>query len=127
MPRYQVQHRYRSNDFGPWQAGDEVTLDNPDDAAYVNRDSPGTLVEVDPHEQADRKRAGRQAAELAAAKASRVPEGPISAVLEWVDKVPAAREHRIRKALEAERAKGIKGRTTLVETLEQLLAAEVSA
>lgn len=57
MPRYQVQHRYKSNDYGPWEAGDQITLDNLDDAAYVNRDSPGTLVEIDVEEQAAKKRA----------------------------------------------------------------------
>lgn len=56
MPRFEVQHRYRSNDFGPWEKGDQITLDNEDDAAYVNRDSPGTLKEIDPEEEAGRKR-----------------------------------------------------------------------
>lgn len=61
MPRYQVQHRYKSNDYGPWEQGDEITLDDPEDAAYVNRDSPGTLVEIDQEKQAAEKRE-RQAA-----------------------------------------------------------------
>lgn len=56
MPRYKVQHRYRSNDFGPWEAGDQITLDDPQDAEYVNRDSPGTLVEVDQDAEAAKKR-----------------------------------------------------------------------
>lgn len=56
MPRYEVQHRYRSNDFGPWDKGDQITLDNVADAAYVNRDSPGTLKEIDAEEAATRKR-----------------------------------------------------------------------
>lgn len=56
MPRFEVQHRYRSNDFGPWEEGDQITLDNADDAAYVNRDSPGTLKEIDAEEAATRKR-----------------------------------------------------------------------
>ncbi|HEY9414188.1 MAG TPA: hypothetical protein VIQ30_05475 [Pseudonocardia sp.] len=57
MPRYEVQHNYKSNDFGPWVTGDQITLDNPEDAAFVNRDSPGTLVEIDPEEAAAKKRA----------------------------------------------------------------------
>lgn len=61
MPRYQVQHRYKSNDYGPWEQGDQVTLDDPEDAAYVNRDSPGTLVEIDPEKQAAEKRARLEA------------------------------------------------------------------
>lgn len=56
MPRYEVQHRYRSNDFGPWVQGDQITLDDPEEAAYVNRDSPGTLLEIDPDEAAAKKR-----------------------------------------------------------------------
>lgn len=56
MPRYEVQHRYSSNDFGPWIKGDQITLDNVEDAEYVNRDSPGTLVEIDPEEAAAKKR-----------------------------------------------------------------------
>lgn len=61
MPRYEVQHRYKSNDYGPWEKGDQVTLDDPEDAAYVNRDSPGTLVEIDPEKQAAEKRRQQQA------------------------------------------------------------------
>lgn len=57
MPRYEVQHRYKSNDFGPWEQGDQITLDDPNDAAYVNRDSPGTLAEIDAEEAAAAKRA----------------------------------------------------------------------
>lgn len=61
MPRYQVQHRYKSNDFGPWEEGDQVTLDDAAEAEYVNRDSPGTLVEIDPEKQAAEKRARLEA------------------------------------------------------------------
>lgn len=121
MPRYQVQHRYRANELGPWQAGDEVEL-QADVAAHVNRDSPGTLVEVDPQEAANRKREKRERDEYERAVASPVPDGPIAAVLEWVDKVPAARQARIAKALEHEQAKGAKARPTLVEALTQLAA-----
>ena len=121
MPRYQMQWRYRSNGFGPWGEGDEVEL-QAEDAAFINRDSPGVLVEVDPAAAAARKRAKREQDEYDRAVASSVPEGAISAVLEWVDKVPAARVPRIAKALEAERAKGAKARTTLVEALVQLAA-----
>jgi hypothetical protein len=56
MPRYKVQHRYRSGAFGPWEEGDEVTLDSKADAAHVNRDSPGTLEEIDPDKAAAEKR-----------------------------------------------------------------------
>ncbi len=65
MPRYEVQHRYRSNDFGPWEKGDQITLDNPEDAAYVNRDSPDTLKEIDPDEAAAAKRARFEAEQSA--------------------------------------------------------------
>lgn len=45
--RYIVQHAYRSRrdgrDFGPWEEGESVELDNELDAEWVNRDSPGTL------------------------------------------------------------------------------------
>ncbi len=65
MPRYEVQHRYRSNDFGPWEKGDQITLDDPEEAAYVNRDSPGTLKEIDPEEAAAAKRAKFEADQAA--------------------------------------------------------------
>lgn len=38
-------HNYRSNGHGPWQVGTTVEMD-PDEAAWVNKDSPGTLAEV---------------------------------------------------------------------------------
>lgn len=119
MPRFQVQWKYRANELGPWVEGDEIEL-QADVAEHVNRDSPGVLVEVDPNEAANRKRAKREQDEYDRAVAAAVPDGPITAVLEWVDKVPAARAARIGKALEAELAKGNKARTTLVETLQQL-------
>lgn len=68
MPRYEVQHRYKSNDFGPWEPGDQITLDDPEDAAYVNRDSPGTLKEIDPEEAAAAKRAKFEAEQAALQK-----------------------------------------------------------
>lgn len=71
MPRYQVQHRYKSNDYGPWEQGDQITLDDPDDAAYVNRDSPGTLVEIDPEKQAAEKRAKFEQQQQQARKSTR--------------------------------------------------------
>lgn len=73
MPRYEVQHKYRSNDFGPWLKGDQITLDDPEEAAYVNRDSPGTLVEIDPEEAAAKKRA-----KFEAQQAERKPAVPKS-------------------------------------------------
>lgn len=62
MPRYRVQHRYRSAGYGPWEAGDQITLDDPADAEFVNRDSPGTLVEVDQEAEAEAKRLARRPA-----------------------------------------------------------------
>jgi hypothetical protein len=57
VPRYKVQHRYSSGTYGPWEEGSEVTLDSVEDAEHVNRDSPGTLVEIDPQQAAAAKRA----------------------------------------------------------------------
>jgi hypothetical protein len=44
--RYAVMHRYSSADYGPWDEGTTIELDGAS-AAWVNRDSPGTLAEVD--------------------------------------------------------------------------------
>ncbi len=55
MARYRVQHNYRSNAYGPWVKDDHVELD-PEQAAWVNGDSPGTLEEVDQEKQAADKR-----------------------------------------------------------------------
>lgn len=71
MPRYEVQHRYRSNNYGPWEKGDQITLDDPEDAIYVNRDSPGTLLEINPEDakkQEKVKQAARVSAKLAGGK-----------------------------------------------------------
>lgn len=47
MARYTTNHAYKSHrdgqQFGPWAAGETVDLD-PDDAAWVDRDSPGCLT-----------------------------------------------------------------------------------
>lgn len=47
MPRYQVAHAYSSTRdgqrFGPWVPGDTVELGE-EDAAWLNRDSPGCLL-----------------------------------------------------------------------------------
>jgi hypothetical protein len=45
--RYAVLHRYASGEHGPWEMGTTVEL-TPAQAAWVNRDSPGTLAEVKP-------------------------------------------------------------------------------
>jgi hypothetical protein len=45
--RYAVLHRYSSGEHGPWEMGTTVEL-TPTQAAWVNRDSPGTLAEVKP-------------------------------------------------------------------------------
>jgi hypothetical protein len=47
MPRYAVVHRYSSTDHGPWDEGTTIELDEAS-ADWVNRDSPGTLAEIDP-------------------------------------------------------------------------------
>jgi hypothetical protein len=51
MPRLTVQHSYASSrdgrKFGPWAAGETVDLD-PDDVAWVERDSPGVFAIDDP-------------------------------------------------------------------------------
>lgn len=69
MARYEVQHAYRSNDYGPFEKGTQIELD-PAEAGWINKDSPGTLAEVDPEVQAKAKRERRQAeiAKRAAAK-----------------------------------------------------------
>lgn len=71
MTRYQVQHRYRSNDYGPFDKGTQIELD-PAEAAWINTDSPGTLAEIDPEEQARAKREAR-AKSAKAAEATRKP------------------------------------------------------
>jgi hypothetical protein len=70
MARYEVAHNYRSNDYGPFEKGTQIELD-PAEATWINRDSPGTLVEVDPDEQARVKREARQANEARQAKPPR--------------------------------------------------------
>jgi len=44
--RYAVLHNYSSTDFGPWEKGSTIILDE-ESAEWVNRDSPGTLAEID--------------------------------------------------------------------------------
>lgn len=53
MAKYAVQWRYASSLAGPFQAGDEVEMEQ-EVAAAVNRDSPGVLVLVtlEGHERA---------------------------------------------------------------------------
>ncbi len=55
MARYTVKHNYSSyrdgRQFGPWEAGTEIELDDPD-AQWVLRDSPGALAEVKPKPKA---------------------------------------------------------------------------
>lgn len=76
MARYEVQHNYRSNDYGPYYKGAHVELQS-DEAAWVNKDSPGTLVEIDPEIQAREKRDRRKAetAKRAAAKKAEAGHG----------------------------------------------------
>lgn len=50
MPRYEVQWRYRSADYGPWEPGETVELPA-DEADWVNRDSPGVLRAPSPQEE----------------------------------------------------------------------------
>lgn len=72
MPRYLVNHNYRSGTFGPWVAGDRVTLDDAADAEFVNRDSPGALTEIDPEVEAAKKRAETER-RMAGTKAAKPP------------------------------------------------------
>lgn len=64
MPRYKVGHAYASNhngrQFGPWEPGAEVEVDLVD-AEWVNRDSPGALVEREtrPHPEGPQTPTGR--------------------------------------------------------------------
>lgn len=69
MARYEVQHSYRSNDYGPYERGTQVEMD-PAEADWINRDSPGTLREIDPEAQAKAKREAREAREKATAKST---------------------------------------------------------
>ncbi len=72
MARYQVMHDYASNAFGPWFTGAFVELD-PEQADWVNHDSPGTLERIDPEKQAAEKREAKAAAEAARRKAKKEP------------------------------------------------------
>jgi hypothetical protein len=45
MPRYEVLKDYRSGGHGPWEQGSKIELD-PEEAAWVNRDSSDTLKEI---------------------------------------------------------------------------------
>lgn len=63
MPRYTVTQNYSAEraaasvtQFGPWTAGDEVELDEPD-AEWVNVDSAGTLTPAKPAKAAVKKSA----------------------------------------------------------------------
>ena len=49
--RYSVQWDYASSMGGPWKKGQPVELD-PAEAAVINRDSPGVLVEDKPAQRA---------------------------------------------------------------------------
>lgn len=50
MPDYTIRHRYHAyrdgQQYGPWVEGDRVQLAEAD-ADWVNRDSPGALVEIE--------------------------------------------------------------------------------
>lgn len=63
MPRFTVTQNYSAEraaasvtQFGPWNAGETVELDEPD-AAWVNADSPGTLEAAKPAKAAAKKSA----------------------------------------------------------------------
>jgi hypothetical protein len=45
MPRYEVLQDYRSGGHGPWEQGSKIELDA-EEAAWVNRDSSGTLKQI---------------------------------------------------------------------------------
>lgn len=55
MPRYEILHRYSSNDFGPFEAGTQIELTEAE-AAWLLHDSPGVLREIDPKAAQDAKR-----------------------------------------------------------------------
>lgn len=58
MPRFTVAHRYASShngrQFGPWEPGTEVELDEAD-AAWVERDSPGVFAAPEPEPEPERQ------------------------------------------------------------------------
>lgn len=47
MARYEVQHRYQSGLYGPWDKGHTVEVE-PHEADWINHDSPGTLAPAKP-------------------------------------------------------------------------------
>lgn len=57
--RYRLNHDYAASrdgrTFGPWAKGDEIELDDPADAEWVERDSPGALTEVKPKDGGERQ------------------------------------------------------------------------
>lgn len=56
MARYKLNHRYATQDLGPWDAGTEIELTD-NEAAQVERDSPGaiTVIADEPAETAEPK------------------------------------------------------------------------
>lgn len=56
MPRYRIVHRYSSSDFGPFDKGTEIEL-TPEEAAWLEHDSPGVLEEIDPDKAREEKKA----------------------------------------------------------------------
>lgn len=58
MPRYQIQHKYSSGDFGPFEKGTEIELTE-EDAEWLEHDSPGVTKLID----TDADRAARNEAD----------------------------------------------------------------
>ncbi len=63
MTRFKVNHHYGSNNngqqYGPWRVGTVVDVAD-DEAAWINRDSPGTLSPDEPAPDAMLELAGSQ-------------------------------------------------------------------
>jgi hypothetical protein len=55
MPKYKVQHDYRSGTAGPFFKGETVSLDA-ELAEWINRDCKGTLKEIKPRKRRQTKK-----------------------------------------------------------------------
>ncbi len=60
MPRYRINHRYNSGDFGPYAEGTEVELTE-EEAAWLDHDSPGVVILVDTASERDARQAADRA------------------------------------------------------------------
>lgn len=127
MPRYVTRHGYGSKYgegyLGPWESGIEVELSE-EEAAWVNRDSPGCLAGVGAEQDvppADAEEGEEQPpVEEEAEVADPVPDGTAQVVLEWV----GSDADRAQRALTSELAKDLP-RSTLIAALERIGAPQV--